>query len=131
MSRGFESGIRPTKCNRDSRRAPGGFTLDRMHLLDAMAREGFEEVIALNDRESGLRGYIAIHDTTGGPAFGGVRRFEYRSEAEAVMDCLRLARAMSHKCRLAELPAGGGQGGPLGGAGRGLGGGLWGLGPGG
>ena len=78
-----------------------------MHLLDAMAREGFEEVIALNDRESGLRGYIAIHDTTQGPAFGGVRRFGYRSEAEAVMDCLRLARAMSHKCRLAELPAGG------------------------
>jgi leucine dehydrogenase len=78
-----------------------------MHLLDAMTREGFEEVIALHDRESGLRGWIAIHDTCAGPAFGGIRRFIYRSEAEAVMDCLRLARAMTDKCRLANLPAGG------------------------
>ncbi|HPF15277.1 MAG TPA: Glu/Leu/Phe/Val dehydrogenase dimerization domain-containing protein, partial [Planctomycetota bacterium] len=53
------------------------------------------------------RGWIAIHDTSEGPAFGGVRRYEYRSEAESMMDCLRLARAMTHKCRLAELPAGG------------------------
>ncbi len=80
-----------------------------MHLLDAMAREGFEEVIALYDRESGLRGWIVIHDTSRGPAFGGVRRFAYRSESEAVMDGLRLARAMTHKCRLAGLAAGGGK----------------------
>ncbi len=80
-----------------------------MHLLDAMTREGFEEVIALHDRESGLRGWIAIHDTCAGPAFGGIRRFTYRSESEAVMDCLRLSRAMTDKCRLANLPAGGGK----------------------
>lgn len=80
-----------------------------MHLLDAMTREGFEEVIALHDRGSGLRGWIAIHDTSAGPAFGGIRRFTYRSEAEAMMDCLRLSRAMTDKCQLARLPAGGGK----------------------
>lgn len=80
-----------------------------MHLLDAMTREGFEEVIALHDRGSGLRGWIAIHDTSAGPAFGGIRRFTYRSEGEAMMDCLRLARAMTDKCQLANLPAGGGK----------------------
>ena len=80
-----------------------------MHLMDAMAREGFEEVIALHDRESGLRAWIALHDTSQGPAFGGIRRFDYRTEGEAVMDCLRLARAMTHKCRLAGLQAGGGK----------------------
>ncbi|MBL4770699.1 MAG: Glu/Leu/Phe/Val dehydrogenase [Planctomycetes bacterium] len=74
-----------------------------------MTREGFEEVIALHDRESGMRGWIAIHDTSAGPAFGGIRRFTYRSESEAVMDCLRLARAMTDKCQLARLPAGGGK----------------------
>lgn len=80
-----------------------------LHILDAMALEGFEELIALHDRNSGLRAFLAVHDTTQGPAFGGVRRWDYRDEAEALADCLRLARAMTHKCALANLPAGGGK----------------------
>lgn len=78
-----------------------------LHVLDTMARLGFEEVHCLHDRRSGLQGFMAIHDTSGGPAFGGVRRMEYRDEEEALMDCLRLSQAMSHKCVLAGLPAGG------------------------
>jgi len=78
-----------------------------IHLLDAMAREGFEELIALHDRRSGLRAFLGIHDTVLGPAFGGVRRWQYRDEKQALRDCLRLARAMTHKCALAELSAGG------------------------
>ncbi|MCP3915790.1 MAG: amino acid dehydrogenase [bacterium] len=77
------------------------------HLLDAMHREGFEEVRALHDRRSGLRAFLGVHDTARGPAFGGIRRWEYRDESEALLDCLRLARAMTRKCALAELPAGG------------------------
>jgi leucine dehydrogenase len=78
-----------------------------VHVLDAMAREGFEELIALHDRHSGLRAFLGVHDTTRGPAFGGIRRWSYRDEREALADCLRLSRAMTHKCALAELPAGG------------------------
>ena len=78
-----------------------------LHVLDTMARLGFEEVLCLNDRQSGLRGFLAIHDTSAGPAFGGVRRMEYRDEEEALTDCLRLSQGMSHKCVLAGLPAGG------------------------
>ena len=78
-----------------------------IHLLDAMAREGFEEVRAIHDRRSGLRAFLAVHDTARGPAFGGMRRWDYRDEAEALLDVLRLSRAMTHKCALAELPAGG------------------------
>ncbi len=78
-----------------------------IHLLDAMAREGFEEVVAIHDGRSGLRAFLAIHDTSRGPAFGGIRRWGYRSEREALRDCLRLARAMTYKCALADLPAGG------------------------
>lgn len=72
-----------------------------------MAREGFEEVHCLQDPPSGMRAFLAIHDTSHGPAFGGIRRMEYRTEEEALFDCLRLSRAMSRKCLLAELPAGG------------------------
>lgn len=76
-------------------------------LLHAMTSAGFEEVIAVCDPSSGLRAYIGLHDTTRGPAFGGVRRIPYREEGAALSDCLRLARAMTHKCIWAELPAGG------------------------
>jgi leucine dehydrogenase len=78
-----------------------------IQVLDALARGGFEEVTAIHDRRSGLRAFLAIHDTCAGPAFGGVRRWTYRSESEALRDVLRLSRAMTHKCVLSGLPAGG------------------------
>jgi len=80
-----------------------------VHILDAMAREGFEEVVALHDRRSGLRGFLGVHDTVRGPAFGGIRRWTYRDEREALLDVLRLARAMTRKAALLDLPAGGGK----------------------
>ncbi len=78
-----------------------------VHVLDAMAREGFEEVIALYDRGSGARGFLGIHDTSAGPAFGGLRRFPYRDERSALLDCLRLSKAMTYKCAMAGIPGGG------------------------
>ena len=79
------------------------------NLFDRMAQEGFERVVAVQDRRSGLRGFIALHDTTAGPAFGGVRRRAYRDETEALADCMRLARTMTWKCAMLDLPAGGGK----------------------
>jgi len=78
-----------------------------VRILDAMGREGFEELVALYDRRSRLRGMLAVHDTSLGAAFGGIRRRAYASENQALLDALRLARAMTHKCVLADLPAGG------------------------
>jgi leucine dehydrogenase len=78
-----------------------------MQVLEALAREGFEQVMALHDRRSGLRAFLCIHDTTRGPAFGGIRRWTYLDEEQALRDCLRLARAMTYKCALSELEAGG------------------------
>lgn len=80
-----------------------------VHILDAMAREGFEELVAIHDRRSGLRAFLGVHDSVRGPAFGGIRRREYRDEREALFDCLRLSRAMTHKSALLDLPAGGGK----------------------
>lgn len=76
-----------------------------VHILDAMAREGFEAVQAIHDRRSGLRGFLGIHDSTQGPAFGGIRRWAYLDEDQALRDGLRLARAMTHNCALAGLAA--------------------------
>jgi leucine dehydrogenase len=80
-----------------------------IHVLDALARGGFEEIVAFTDRNSGLRAFLAIHDTSEGPAFGGIRRLTYRTENEALRDVLRLSRAMTHKCVLLGLPCGGGK----------------------
>ena len=76
-------------------------------ILAAMARGGFERVLALHDRRSGLRGFLAIHDTSVGPALGGIRRWSYRNDEQALRDCMRLASAMTLKCCLAGVPAGG------------------------
>lgn len=78
-----------------------------VEILDTLVRQGFEQVTALHDRRSGLRAFLAIHDTSAGPAFGGIRVWNYGREEEALRDCLRLARAMTAKCVMAGLAAGG------------------------
>lgn len=90
-------------------RPPAGQSPMSVHVLDAMAREGFEELVALHDRKSGLRAFLGLHDTSAGPAFGGIRRWSYVDERQALLDCLRLARAMTWKCALAGVPGGGGK----------------------
>lgn len=68
---------------------------------------GTEQVITCRDDRVGLRAVIAIDDTTLGPGFGGVRWRQYPSTAAAVAEAQRLARAMTLKHALAELPYGG------------------------
>lgn len=67
-----------------------------------------ELVVFARDPRAGLRGVIAVHDSSPfGMAGGGLRMWPYRDEAAAVTDVLRLSRAMSYKLALADLPAGG------------------------
>lgn len=54
-----------------------------------------------------LEAVLVIDDTTLGPAVGGTRTYMYVSEAEMVTDARALARAMTLKCALAGLAAGG------------------------
>jgi len=75
--------------------------------LDRATEGGHEEVLYHHDRESGLRCVIAIHDTTLGTAAGGTRMRVYPSLDEAAIDALRLARAMTYKAAMAEMPFGG------------------------
>jgi leucine dehydrogenase len=78
-----------------------------MSMFDLMTPEGYEQVLFCHDRGSGLRSIIVIHDTTLGPALGGVRMRPYATEEEALEDCLRLARAMTYKNASAGLHLGG------------------------
>jgi leucine dehydrogenase len=80
-----------------------------MNLLQAMAAHDYEQVIAFQNHAAGLRGFLALHDTTLGPALGGVRIRTYANEEEAVTDALRLARAMTYKAAISGLPCGGGK----------------------
>jgi len=80
-----------------------------MNILEQMAVHDHEQVIAFQNRETGLRGFLAIHDTTLGPALGGVRLWRYASEDEALDDALRLSRGMTYKAAISELPCGGGK----------------------
>ena len=68
-----------------------------MGLLTEMEAGGHEQVAHFRDPESGLRCIIAIHETTLGPALGGTRMWPYKSEHEALVDVLRLAKAMTYK----------------------------------
>src|SRR6185295_8007365 len=52
---------------------------------------------------------VAIHDTRLGPALGGCRFLPYAAEEDALVDALRLARGMTYKAALADLPHGGGK----------------------
>lgn len=80
-----------------------------MRVLETMEQYGYEELAIATD-PSGLRAFIAIHDTTLGPACGGVRIWPFKTEDEAVTDALRLARAMTYKSAAAGLHLGGGKG---------------------
>ncbi|TVQ86748.1 MAG: Glu/Leu/Phe/Val dehydrogenase [Deltaproteobacteria bacterium] len=75
-------------------------------MMDAL---GHEQVVFCRDEASGLKAIIAIHDTTLGPSLGGCRMFDYRSEAEALTDVLRLSRGMTYKAAIAGLDLGGGK----------------------
>ncbi len=74
-----------------------------------MARGGHDRVLALQDSASGLRAFLALHHTWRGPAWGGIRVWNYRDEEAAMLDALQLSRAMTYKCVLAGVPGGGGK----------------------
>ncbi len=82
---------------------------ERMHIFETMADLGHEQLVFWSEPTLGYRGIIAIHDTTLGPALGGTRFWDYASDAEAIVDALRLARGMTYKAAITGLNLGGGK----------------------
>ena len=80
-----------------------------MSIFSSSSFDHHELVAATEDRITGLRAIVAIHDTTLGSAMGGCRMFPYANDADALEDVLRLSRGMTYKSALAGLPIGGGK----------------------
>ncbi|GGE37702.1 leucine dehydrogenase [Pullulanibacillus camelliae] len=80
-----------------------------MEIMKYMEKYDYEQLVVCQDKASGLKAFIAIHDTTLGPALGGLRMWTYQSEDAAIEDALRLARGMTYKNAAAGLNLGGGK----------------------
>lgn len=80
-----------------------------MKVFEELAKRDHEQVVFCNDKDSGLRAIIAIHNTRLGPALGGCRMWPYESEEAALKDVLRLSRGMTYKSAAAGLNLGGGK----------------------
>lgn len=80
-----------------------------MACFESMERFGMEELVFCHDAKTGLRAIIALHDTTLGPAMGGTRMKAYATEADALLDVVALAKAMTYKAAMAGLDLGGGK----------------------
>ncbi len=70
---------------------------------------GYERVVRCDDPDSGLRALISVHDTTLGPALGGLRMWPYLSDQEAFTDVNRLSKGMTYKSAVAGTGLGGGK----------------------
>jgi leucine dehydrogenase len=80
-----------------------------MRIFERLSAHAYQQVLFANDNESGLRAIIAIHDTTLGPALGGIRMWPFADEEEALEDVLRLSRGMTYKAAISGVDLGGGK----------------------
>ena len=81
----------------------GSFVLSKMVDMD------HEQILFCQDKDTGLRAIIAVHNTICGPALGGTRMWNYANEEEALTDVLRLSRGMTYKNAISGLNLGGGK----------------------
>lgn len=71
--------------------------------------DNHQQIAFFNDKKTGLKSIIAVHNTNLGPALGGCRMWPYGTEGEALTDVLRLSKGMTYKSALANLKLGGGK----------------------
>jgi len=91
-----------------ARRARGyGGGVTRGIDAEGMDAVGAARCVLWRDAEVGLTAVLVIDDCTLGPAAGGVRTRGYPDVAAALAEAAGLAQAMTRKCALAGLAAGG------------------------
>lgn len=76
-------------------------------IFEYMAKYGHENLIICQDSAINFKAIIAIHSTALGPAAGGIRMWNYKSELDAIEDALRLSRGMTYKYAAAGVNFGG------------------------
>jgi leucine dehydrogenase len=79
------------------------------NVIELMNAMDHEQVLFCQDKATGLKAIIAVHNTVLGPALGGTRMWMYNNEQEALIDVLRLSRGMTYKNAVAGLNLGGGK----------------------
>ena len=76
-------------------------------LLQHIESAGARRLLIFTAPEYGLRAFLVIDELDRGPAAGGIRTRSYASPLAAVRDACRLSRAMTLKCAISDLDAGG------------------------
>ncbi|WP_408956330.1 Glu/Leu/Phe/Val family dehydrogenase [Natroniella sp. ANB-PHB2] len=83
--------------------------MKKLEKFECLEKYDYEQIVFVQDKSSGLKAIINIHDTTLGPALGGTRMWHYKDEDEALLDGLRLSRGMTYKNAAMGLNLGGGK----------------------
>jgi len=78
-------------------------------LFEKIDVKGYELVLKISHQNSSLQSIVAIHNTTLGPALGGIRIYPYACFENALNDVLRLSKGMTYKAALAGVGLGGGK----------------------
>jgi leucine dehydrogenase len=78
-------------------------------LSACVARVRPAHLLLWRDPDIGLEAVLALDDLTLGPAAGGIRTRPYATLEDAADDAMALARAMTLKCAIGGLAAGGGK----------------------
>lgn len=76
-------------------------------LFNQLSQHDHEQIVMCQDNATGLKAIIAIHNTVLGPGLGGTRIWNYKNEADAINDVLRLSRGMTYKASISGLNLGG------------------------
>ena len=80
-----------------------------MSVFEHSEYDGHEHVAFYQDKVTGLKAIIAVHNSNLGSALGGCRMWPYGSDEEALRDVLRLSKGMTYKAAMAGLKQGGGK----------------------
>jgi leucine dehydrogenase len=76
-------------------------------LFHQLTEHDYEQIVFCQDKSTGLKAIIAIHNTTLGPGLGGTRMYNYKNEQDAITDVLRLSRGMTYKAAISGINLGG------------------------
>lgn len=88
---------------------PNETAVKPVSVFNPMTEGNHEQVVFCYNKDTGLKVIIAIHSTVLGPSLGGTRMWQYKSEAEALNDVMRLSRGMTFKAAITGLNLGGGK----------------------
>jgi leucine dehydrogenase len=80
-----------------------------MNIFENKSFDNHEQVVFCQDKNTGLKAIIGIHNTKLGPALGGTRFYPYSKEEDALTDVLRLSKGMTYKAAISGLDLGGGK----------------------